>query len=342
MGGMLAITGSAVVVALSWAPYATQVDSEHLRRSGERVTRVWTVWSDLALTGPLRAAVGLSALAALLCLAGLVLGGRFGGRTVLNRIVVFASGSSATILACYLLAHKYTYFEPSNERHEPQTGWGAFAMFAAAWIAFAAILWNSLLEPNRREPGTVLGDVLVFLGTAIAVFGSTLPFLTTSDSFALLWFSPLTYSAWGWNTFTAPLTSSVVVALGLAAGLGILRLVRPAAARSLWQVYLAVYAVVVMVGYALSAKYPVFGDNPEGQGDVAEVFGLSFGIGAWMMLVGSLVAMAGAIVAFLTPHPPQAPDLEPDDALRQMPRSPGRPAEPNGVPLPTARELAAR
>jgi hypothetical protein len=68
---------------------------------------VWTVWSDLALTGPLWAAVGLSALAAVLGVAQLV----FGHRAFLGRLQVFAAGSCVAILGCYTLSKKYSLFD---------------------------------------------------------------------------------------------------------------------------------------------------------------------------------------------------------------------------------------
>jgi hypothetical protein len=121
-------------------------------------------------------------------------------------------------------------------------------------------------------------------------------------------FASRTFGAWGWNTFTAPLTWSVIFALTLASAAGIWQQLRPPAGGRWAQLYLAAYATLVMAGYAASAKFIFFGVDPEGmlvpvlpEGPLIDgaAWTMRLQTGGWLMLAGSALALVGAVVARL-------------------------------------------
>jgi hypothetical protein len=301
--------GSVLVIAFSWAPFMSHDPLGVTSRTAEP-TQTWTVWSDLALLGPLWAAVGLNVLVALLCAVQFFIG----AHPWLARAALFASGSSMAVLAAYVSSRKYTLFYTSVTEHEsvPRNGWGAYAMFLGSVATFAVLVLAGTPALATRQQGHVLWDLLILVGSVIAIVGSLRPFLISTDWLAapFLEMEDNTFGAWEWHTFTAPLTWSVIAAVGLAGSLILQQHLTRRRTSNRWPLYLSAYAALVMVGYALSPKYLLFGLNPNGlrgpalphgpDADLGQAFGMRLGTGGWLMLAGCLATFLGAVLGQLT------------------------------------------
>ncbi len=177
---------------------------------------------------------------------------------------------------------------------------------------------------SQHWPPFSLGEALVAGGAALIFLFSFAPFVTYINPEMIAGLQeenlPTWFSAWGLETFMAPLSWWVVIAaLGMGALLGLRFVVAKdrefvGFRLSQLQVGLSFFAVLVLLGYALSAKTLVFGS--EFQEEVIDIFDnqgmgadLAFGWGGVLMLLGALVAGVGAVLDHLnvgpTVWPPQ-------------------------------------
>jgi hypothetical protein len=335
VSGLAAVGGAALTVAFSFAPFMSASRGWAVSAGGEwyladNTPMSWSVWSPLAFTGPMRSAVALSAIVAALTALRL-LGSRL---PWLYGFTVFGAISSAAIIAGYLLSAKQLLLlESDGGLPGPVNGWGGYAMFGAALVTVNAVLWSGQPLGGPSRPG-LPADLLVFGGAVLVAVGSLNPFLVrppfayTNDE----QFERLDVGMWGWHTFIAPLTWTVVAAAGLAVGLRGWHRLRPSSALAWSQLYVSAYASVVIVGYAVSEKHMWFGLDPDDVVDASQqyllfTFGpfyqLSFGIGGWLMLAGCLVMMAGGLAGLPVARQP---------ATRPLPEPP-LPAQAAGPAL---------
>jgi hypothetical protein len=154
-----------------------------------------------------------------------------------------------------------------------------------------------------------LGDLLVVVG-ALTVFAfSFAPFVeygqrAQQELFALVDVSPQ-FNAWSLQTFMVPLTTFVVVAalLGIVAVAARFALRRDPnllgfRLRQL-EVGLALFGFAVLLGMVASDKYAVIGARRLADADPAfrlEDVALDTGWGAVLMLIGTVVALVGALL----------------------------------------------
>jgi hypothetical protein len=155
-----------------------------------------------------------------------------------------------------------------------------------------------------------LGDLLTLIGGVFVFFFSFAPFMTYPDSAVseLIDGGRSTFDGWfmAWSTqmFMAPLTWWVIFAgLGLI-GLSAVRFLTgrdPELLRfrtSQLQLAFALFAFFVLLGYALSHKQISFGLDKYLGADAREyeLYRPSFGWGGYLMLIGAIVATAGAVL----------------------------------------------
>ncbi|MGH3727198.1 MAG: hypothetical protein ACRDTU_00430 [Micromonosporaceae bacterium] len=225
--------------------------------------------------------------------------------------------------------------------------------------------------PGGQFPGTVHGrkprrDLRVRLGDALAAGGALLvvlfsfaPFIGYTDSKLIDALEkedlPTWFSAWGLETFLAPLSWWVIFA-----ALGVIGLV---AARvfgnwdrellgfrpSQIKVALGLFCGIVLLGYALSAKTLVYGAEFQDEEWIsADISGdMTFGWGGLLMLLGAIVAATGAVLDHLNvgpevwplpqrPQQPQQPYGHPQPGHPQQPGYPPAAGQPAGYPQPGA------
>ncbi len=169
---------------------------------------------------------------------------------------------------------------------------------------FPAPYGPPVVRPARRFS---LGDALAGVGGLLVFLFSFGPFVGYDDGQLLRSLErqhlPTWFSAWGLETFLAPLTWWVIFAsLGLVALVG-LALVLPRD-RSLAgfrasqvKVGLALFGFFVLLGYALSVKTLVYGSELQDQSIAQLVDGnLSYGWGGYVMLLGASTAALGALL----------------------------------------------
>jgi uncharacterized membrane protein len=169
--------------------------------------------------------------------------------------------------------------------------------------------------PSARPPFTLtLGDVLVGGGGLLIVLFSFAPFVSSEDnSFGV----DDSWSAWAAEVFMAPLTWWVIFAGLLLIALAVSRMFWPPQREFFGfrpthlQVGLSLFAFFVLLGYALSDKGGF----------------LEFGWGGVIMLLGSIVAVAGAVLNHLGIGPTLLP---------QGPKAPAGYGAPGQYPPPQA------
>jgi hypothetical protein len=183
--------------------------------------------------------------------------------------------------------------------------------------------------PRRLTPG----DGLAALGGLLVFAFSFAPFVEYDDAFQSRLTPdnlPTWFSAWSTETFMGPLTWFVVLAGMITIGLAATHLVWPRARDLLGfklghvQIGVALFALLVMFGYATSAKDVIFGHDLNvslGQALLRGSLSLSFSWGGYLMLFGTVLAAVGAILSYLEIGPVLYP---------QPPKRPGWPAQPAG------------
>jgi hypothetical protein len=163
--------------------------------------------------------------------------------------------------------------------------------------------------PPAVRPATrvTIGDALAAVGGLSVFLFSFGPFVGYDDGQLLKSLEqqdlPTWFSAWGLETFLAPLTWWVIFAsLGLVGLVG-LGFVLPRG-RSLagfrasqLKVGLALFGFLVLLGYALSAKTLVYGAQLQARSIAQLIDGdLSYGWGGYVMLLGAATAAIGALL----------------------------------------------
>lgn len=180
--------------------------------------------------------------------------------------------------------------------------------------------------PGSRK--LTLGDLLAGVGGLVIFFFSFAPFVAYDEDFIRLLKDdapqdfPEWFSAWSVQTFMGPLSWWPVLAGVLLIALTALRFALPRDFELVGlrfnhlQVGLSLFAFFVLFGYAVSGKYAFFAEDitnevAESMRRVASVdVELSFGWGGYLMLVGSIVAVTGAVLNQLAVGPtlwPTAP-----------------------------------
>jgi hypothetical protein len=204
--------------------------------------------------------------------------------------------------------------------------------------------------PDERGRRLRLGDLLAVVGGLAVVLCSFAPFVRYSSTFVEQAQSEDKrftgeYTAWSGQMFMAPLTWFVVIAGLLVVVLAVARartgrdpLVLGARA-SVVQVGLALFAVFVLIGYALSHKQTLFGLDALAAGDngivlFAERPALSWG--GWLMLLGALVATVGAVLNHFNAGPTFRAETRRSRDQRRRNAGPGYPTPPVGDVPPTS------
>ena len=176
--------------------------------------------------------------------------------------------------------------------------------------------------PARPKLPLNLGDGLVAFGSLLVFVFSFTPFVgyDSDDLINSLERSglPTWFSAWGTETFMAPLTWFVALG-GLAAiGLVAARLAVPRDREFIGfkvghlLVGIALFNFVVLFGYAVSSKSAVFGHDLAVQYGSRD-FAMALDWGGYLMVFGALIAAVGAVLGHLEigpilyPPPPKAP-----------------------------------
>ncbi|HEY8474953.1 MAG TPA: hypothetical protein VIL37_20345 [Natronosporangium sp.] len=167
------------------------------------------------------------------------------------------------------------------------------------------------MTPGMEPPGQSvspprearIGDLLVVIGTLLVFFFSFAPFVQYGGEFGDLVAPPGvsgTFSAWSMETFMVPLTTFVVVAalLMLAAVISRFLLRRDPAALGFRlgqvEVGLSLFVFFVLLGMITSTK-PIFFGARRFDDPVLTESTLAVAWGAVLMLIGALLAMAGAV-----------------------------------------------
>lgn len=178
-------------------------------------------------------------------------------------------------------------------------------------------------RPRRTLLPVTLGDALTAFGGLLVFVFSFTPFVHYRDDQLTAELErqhlPSWFSAWATETFMAPLTWFVALAALLCIGLAAARLVVPRDRELLGfrtghlQIGLTLFVLVVMFGYAVSAKTTVFGHDfalAEGGTGYSDSMNLALAWGGYLMLFGALVAAVGAVLSHLqigpTVYPPPA------------------------------------
>jgi hypothetical protein len=203
-------------------------------------------------------------------------------------------------------------------------------------------------QPNQAPPAQK-PDRRLTLGDAVAAFGGLLvfafsfaPFVSYDDAFQQQLAKdnlPTWFSAWSAETFMGPLTWFVVLAGMITIGLAATHLAVPRGRELLGfrlghpQIGVALFAFLVTFGYATSDKDVIFGHDLNvslGQALLRGGLSFSFSWGGYLMLFGTVLAVAGAVLSYLEVGPvlyPQPP---------RPARWPGQPGQPGGYPPPPA------
>jgi hypothetical protein len=211
------------------------------------------------------------------------------------------------------------------------------------------------VPPYASSPREVrLGDLLVLLGALMVFFFSFAPFVQYSDDLEEGISGDgisSNFNAWSLETFMVPLTTFVVVAalLGIAAVVTRFGLRRDPSALGFRlgqvEVGLALFVFVVLLGMIASDKHAFFGARrlSESEDDplFLSQFRMAVGWGAVLMLIGAIIALAGAVLNHLAIGPafavgtasPPAPPPPPAGGPWQAPPPPPPTAPP---PPPTA------
>jgi hypothetical protein len=188
------------------------------------------------------------------------------------------------------------------------------------------------------EPRTLrLGDLLVAFG-ALVVFGfSFAPFIEYGERAAFLFGVldvPLWFNAWSLQTFMVPLTTFVILAalLSIAAAavrFGIRRDPELVGFRlRQLEVGLALFAFVVLLGMVASDKHAIVGARRIAEADPtfgAEEVAVNTGWGAVLMLLGTIVVLAGALLNHFGVGPVIPVATTTPAAAGQWPAGPGQP-----------------
>ena len=177
-----------------------------------------------------------------------------------------------------------------------------------------------------------LGTILVAAGALLMFLFSFAPFVQYADQALVRDLKkenlPTWFSAWGLETFMAPLSWWVPLSALALVALAVLRFWIPRDREfvgfrtSQVQVGLALFGFLILVGYALSAKTLIFGSELQDEISLfAEPFdsGMTFAWGGVLMLLASIVAVTGAVLDHLDIGPVVWP-------LPQRPTQPGYPA----------------
>jgi hypothetical protein len=198
-----------------------------------------------------------------------------------------------------------------------------------------------------------LGDLLVLLGALMVFFFSFAPFVqysgAMSDGLAADNISSR-FNAWSLEIFMVPLTTFVVVAalLGIAAVVARFVLRRDLSALGFRlrqvEVGLALFVFVVLLGMIASDKHAFFGARRLADPDSDPLFliqsRMAVGWGAVLMLIGAIIALAGAVLNHFSFGPTFAvgaaatPASPPPGAPWQAPPMP--PGSPQPGPPPAA------
>jgi hypothetical protein len=197
-----------------------------------------------------------------------------------------------------------------------------------------------------------LGDLLVLLGALMVFFFSFAPFVQYSGEMTEGLDDGISgrFNAWSLEIFMVPLTTFVVVAAllsvaAVAARFGIRR--DPVALGFRLQqveVGLALFVFVVLLGMIASDKQAFFGARRIAEDDTLFLTQsqMSVGWGAVLMLIGAIIALAGAVLnhfgfgpsfAIGANSPPLPPPPPPPAGPWQTPPPP---ATPPGTPPPPA------
>ncbi|GEM_PF-2496642 len=150
-----------------------------------------------------------------------------------------------------------------------------------------------------------IGDLLAVIGGFFVFAFSFAPFVSYSDRTVQQAQSSKDgfsgwYMAWSTQMFMAPLTWWVILSALLLLALAVLRMATGRESSligfkdSQLQVGLGLFAVLVLIGYALSHKQILFGLDDSRFN--ASVDTPSFGWGGILMLISALVALTGAIL----------------------------------------------
>lgn len=188
------------------------------------------------------------------------------------------------------------------------------------------------MQPTPPAAPTSKPDRRLTLGDGIAAFGGLLvfafsfaPFVSYEDAFQRQLAAdnlPTWFSAWSAETFMGPLSWFVVLAGVATIGLAAAHLAWPRTRERLGfrighlQVGVALFAFLVTFGYATSDKDVVFGhDLNVSLGEAIPMLrgGLAFAFdwGGYLMLLGTMLGVVGAILSYLEvgpvlyPQPPQ-------------------------------------
>lgn len=212
----------------------------------------------------------------------------------------------------------------------------------------------------RGSRTLTLGDLLAGVGGLVIFFFSFAPFVSYDEDFIRLLKEdaprdfPEWFSAWSVQTFMGPLSWWPVLAGLLLIALTALRFALPRDFELVGmrfnhlQVGLSLFAFFVLFGYAVSGKYAFFAEEitnevADGMRRIASVdVELSFGWGGYLMLVGSIVAVTGAVLnqlgvgPTLWPSPPKPVGYPQQGTVYGQP-APGYPQQqvygaPHGYP----------
>jgi hypothetical protein len=213
------------------------------------------------------------------------------------------------------------------------------------------------VPPPASPPREVrLGDLLVLLGALMVFFFSFAPFVQYSDDLQEGLAGDgisSNFNAWSLETFMVPLTSFVVVAalLAIAAVVARFGLRRDPSALGFRlgqiEVGLALFVFVVLLGMIASDKHAFFGARrlSESEDDplFLSQFRMAVGWGAVLMLIGAIIALAGAVLNHLaigprfavgsaSPPPPPPPAAGPWQTPPPPPTAPPPPpTAPSGT-----------
>lgn len=214
---------------------------------------------------------------------------------------------------------------------------------------------RSPVPPAASPPREArLGDLLVLLGGLMVFFFSFAPFVQYSGEMRAGLASDgisSRFNAWSLEIFMVPLTTFVVVAalLGIAAAATRFGLRRDPSALGFRlrqvEVGLALFVFTVLLGMIASDKHAFFGARRLADPDSDPLFliqsRMAVGWGAVLMLIGAIIALAGAVLnhfsfgpRFLvggsTPHPAPPPHTYPPP--QTTPPPPGAPPPPPTAP----------
>ena len=233
------------------------------------------------------------------------------------------------------------YPAPGYGANAPTSGYGANAPTSGYGAGAPAGYgqqqgYGAPPAPARAPRRIALSDLLTAFGGLLIFAFSFAPFVAYDDDFADLvarsqnrdfdgW-----YMAWSLQTFMAPLTWFVIIAGLLLLASAVLRILRGGNPSRFGlsltgvQLGLALFAFFVLVGYTLSDKQINFGLDEFADEEIRD-FDLSISWGGVLMLLGALIALAGAVLAHMNigpvfdgGAPAGQPGADPTQAIQQQ------------------------